>query len=268
MECSMQKPSRIVLAAFVVISLAAGPAAAACSTASGARTDALLELYTSEGCDSCPPADRWLSATFPPDANGGVVALAFHVDYWDRLGWKDRFASPSWTERQYASAHGARSSLVYTPQVLLQGRDFRGWQSAERSRGAFAAALARPARADIALNVERRADAVAVSATARVRAAGDRAGAALFVALADSGLVSVVKAGENAGKTLRHDHVVRALQGPFALAGGDVARDLVLPLPAERGTAMEVVAFVQNVETAEVLQALALPLGGACGPAR
>lgn len=263
----MQKPSSAALATLVAISLAAGPAAAGCSAASGPRTGALLELYTSEGCDSCPPADRWLSATFPADANGGVVALAFHVDYWDRLGWKDRFASPSWTERQYASARAARTSLVYTPQVLLQGRDFRSWQSAERSRSAFAAALAHSPRADIALDAERRADAVAVSATVHMRDAADRAGAALFVALADSGLVSAVKAGENAGKTLRHDHVVRALKGPFALADVDATRDVVLPLPPERGTATEIVAFVQNVETAEVLQALALPLGRACGGA-
>jgi hypothetical protein len=252
------------LAAAAAFAIAAPAGATRCNASSGPRTAALIELYTSEGCDSCPPADRWLSASFPPNGDaGGVVALAFHVDYWDRLGWKDRFASPSWTERQDAAARAARSSLVYTPQVLLQGRDFRAWQSADRSRSAITAALARPARAEITLHAERRGGAIAVSATAHVRDAGDRSGAALFVALADSGLVSIVKAGENAGKTLRHDHVVRVLQGPIALDDG-VPRDVLLPLPAERGTATEVVAFVQNGETGEVLQALALPLDRDC----
>src|SRR5437879_6451117 len=75
-----------------------------CRVVSGATTVPLVELFTSEGCDSCPPADRWLSANFPrtTDANGSL-ALAFHVDYWDRLGWIDRFGSPAWTERQYAA---------------------------------------------------------------------------------------------------------------------------------------------------------------------
>ena len=253
-------------AAALCLAVAAAPVeAAGCRAASGAYAGALLELYTSEGCDSCPPADRWLSATFPPGADGArVVPLAFHVDYWDRLGWKDRFASSSWTERQYAVARAARSSLVYTPQVVLQGRDFRGWQNEDGTRHALAAALARPARAEIALEAERRGDAVAVSATARVRNVVDRRGAALYVVLAENGLVSAVTAGENAGRTLRHDHVVRALQGPFAFDGGEVARDVALSLPTERGTASEVIAFVQNVETADVLQALALPLGRGC----
>src|SRR5437868_5197512 len=78
---------------------AAEPVAAGCRAASGAATTPLVELYTSEGCDSCPPADRWLAANFPRvAAPGGPLALAFHVDYWDRLGWIDRFGAPAWTE--------------------------------------------------------------------------------------------------------------------------------------------------------------------------
>jgi hypothetical protein len=243
----------LALASFPGTPSVAAPGAS-CSAESGAQTVALVELYTSEGCDSCPPADRWLSAAFPPDkTEAGVIALAFHVDYWDRLGWKDRFASPAWTARQYALAHAARSSLVYTPQVMLQGRDFPDWRAAPKALAAVAAANARPARATIKVQAEPRA--------------GDRKGTVLFVALADSGLVSEVKAGENAGKKLRHDHVVRALRDGVPVdRNGSVAEDVVLPLPAEAGTAATVVAFVQNVDSGDVLQALALPV--ACAAAR
>jgi len=263
------------LFAFALLALAsfagsAGLAApgASCSAESGAQTAALVELYTSEGCDSCPPADRWLSASFPPDkTEAGVIALAFHVDYWDRLGWKDRFASPAWTARQYALAHAARSSLVYTPQVLLQGRDFPDWRATPKAMAAVAAANARPARATIKVQAEPREGAIAVKATARVPGAADRGGTVLFVGLADSGLVSEVKAGENAGKKLRHDHVVRALRDGVPVdRNGSVAADVVLPFPAEAGTAATVVAFVQNVDSGDVLQALAVPV--ACAPAR
>jgi hypothetical protein len=227
----------------------------------------LVELYPSEGCDSCPPADRWLSSAFAP--GGAAVAVAFHVDYWDRLGWKDRFASASFTKRQYDSARGARSDLVYTPQVLLQGRATEAWRSPAKAAEAIAAAARAPARAGIVVEAAPQPGAVAVRASARVPAAADRRGAALFVAFTESGLVSEVKAGENAGKRLVHDHVVRALRGDVAVdAAGDGAAALAFPLPAEAGTAASVVAFVQNVETGAVLQAVALPLAGPCAPAR
>src|SRR4029079_4975292 len=99
-----------------------------------------------EGCSSCPPADRWLSATFAkasPRAAG--IALAFHVDYWDRLGWKDRFAAPAYTERQYEEMRANGGRFVYTPQVLVQGKDFPGWQ--DRRAGGTPAFPATQARA-------------------------------------------------------------------------------------------------------------------------
>ena len=255
--------------ALTAVAGAAAPApGTACRATSGPQTTALVELYTSEGCDSCPAADRWLSSAFPPGATRfEAVALAFHVDYWDRLGWKDRFATPAWTERQHAAAHAARSTLVYTPQVLVQGKDLRDWRAPGRSAAAIAAANARTAGADIALEATARSGTVAVKATARVSAAADRKGAVLYVALADSGLVSDVKAGENAGARLTHDHVVRVMRGGIvADVNGEIAADLVLPLPAEGGTGTTVAAFVQNVETGVVLQVLALPIACASRP--
>src|SRR5450755_245951 len=101
-------------------------AAGACSAHSARTATPVVELYTSEGCNSCPPADRWLSRL---KADPDVVALAFHVDYWDRLGWKDRFASAAFTERQATqqASNGARFS--YTPQVVVDGQDRKDWWS-------------------------------------------------------------------------------------------------------------------------------------------
>jgi hypothetical protein len=102
--------------------------AATCTATSGPARASLLELYTSEGCSSCPPADRWLSQ-MPPRRD--VVPLAFHVDYWDRLGWKDRFAQAAFSQRQRARNRGA--GWVYTPQVMLDGAERRSGPNAPRS---------------------------------------------------------------------------------------------------------------------------------------
>ena len=259
-----------VVAAIAAGAIVAAPAwADSCSAKSGPQRVPLVELYTSEGCDSCPPADRWLSSNFPVDATGAKsIALAFHVDYWDRLGWKDRFASPAWTERQHAASRANRASFVYTPQVLFQGKDFPEWRGQSVNARA-AAAAAMPARASVALDAEARPGAIAVKASAHVPASGDRKGSALYVALADSRLVSDVKAGENAGVRLTHDHVVRALRGGFTVNGnGDADAIVTLPLPSEAGEATTLVAFVQNAQTGDVLQALELRVAAACAPPR
>ena len=261
---------RMLAGAAIVGGLVAGPAhGAACSAKSGPRAVPLVELYTSEGCSSCPPADRWLSATVTGNAAGAkAIPLAFHVDYWDRLGWKDRFGAAAFTERQYDAMRANRARFVYTPQVLVQGRDFPEW----RERGgmtALSATGAVPARAEITLEAEPQRGSIAIKASARVPSGADRKGVALYVALADSGLASDIKAGENAGAHLAHDHVVRWLSaGPSPDANGDMRWDVALPLPTEAGSASTVVAFVQNVKAGDVLQALALPLTAACAPLR
>lgn len=245
---------------------AAWPAAAApgadagtaCRARSAADLVPLVELYTSEGCDSCPPADRWLTARFPPVRGAsGASVLAFHVDYWDRLGWKDRFASPSFTERQYATMRANAATFVYTPQVVVQGRDVAGWQR-ETVDGRLADARKRPARAAIAVDLEPGSGgALAIRAEASVTASPPPKNARLWLAYTESGLVSDVKAGENRGVRLAHDHVVRGLHGPFAFDESGHARAVVAQqLPAERGTTAAVVAFVQDGSNGEVLQTL------------
>jgi hypothetical protein len=231
-----------------------------CAAKSGATTVALVELYTSEGCDSCPPADRWLSAL--PQAGFGperVVPLSLHVDYWDYIGWKDPFAKPLFSARQREIAAVNRSRIVYTPQVVLAGRDYRGWPGRARFAEAVAAVNAAPPRAELGLELrDAAAGAMALRATASVPRREDREDAALFVAMYENGLANRVSSGENRGATLAHDYVVRDWSGPLELDGAGTAslsRTVGVQLVANGGVA----AFVQRRRTGEVLQALALP---------
>jgi hypothetical protein len=233
--------------------------ASACRAASGPAMTPLVELYTSEGCDSCPPADRWLSANFPRirDANR-PVALAFHVDYWDRLGWTDRFASKAWTERQYAAMRANRATFVVTPQILLQGHEFPASRRAMPA-SALDRVARESARATISLDAANDGKDIVATASGRVTDASAREGASVSIAYVDSGLTSDVKAGENRGVRLTHDHVVRALKSA-PIEGDAVKLTARFSHPAEAGVAPTLVAFVQNTATGDVLQALALPL--------
>jgi hypothetical protein len=244
-----------VFAAAFTVSVVQAAAPGACTAKSGAATGALVELYTSEGCDSCPPADRWLSGL--PAAGfgaGRVVPLALHVDYWDYIGWKDPFAKALFSARQREIAAIGRNRVVYTPQVVLAGKDFRGWPARSRFAEAVAAINAMPARAGIELAIE----AGEIRAQAAVPRREDREDTALFVAVYENNLSNRVTAGENRGATLNHDFVVREWWGPLALdasGAASFARQAGAQPLANGGVA----AFVQSRRSGEVLQALALP---------
>jgi hypothetical protein len=250
------------------LSIFVNPAqAAGCEAASGPATTVLVELYTSEGCSSCPPADRWLSGLGRSgQVPGRVVPLALHVDYWDYIGWKDPYAKREFSLRQRKLSQLQKMALVYTPQVVLQGRDFRGWGTPGFD-AAVAKIAAQPARANISLAVRQAAGrSLQVEAAAEILDAAQKADAALYLAAYENRLTSRVTAGENRGRTLAHDYVVLEWQGPFAFGAGSrilERRDLALLPRAEPG-ASGVVGFVQNRRTAEVLQALMLPV---CPPA-
>ncbi len=266
--------STLLVAAILLSQQVIAAAAPACHAASGAATRPLVELYTSEGCSDCPPADRWLTSTFPdvaPPPDGArsattsdAVAIALHVDYWDRLGWVDRFATHANTLRQYAAMQADGASFVYTPQVLLQGHNFPGWSGAGM-QAAIATAAARPARAALSLDASVAGGRVTVVADSQVVDPALRNDVELHVAYVDSGLHSDVRAGENRGHRLTHDHVVRSLESADTLddKGGIHAR-LVFDRPSEAGTAPMIVAFLQRISNRDILQALSLPLA-ACG---
>ena len=238
--------------------------AALCQAQSGPHTTALVELYTSEGCDSCPPADRWLQGLagrgLAPDR---VVPLSLHVNYWDYIGWKDPYAQQRFADRQRKLAQAMKARIVYTPQVLLQGQDFRGWGGRAFDE-AVARINARPPKAAISLVLAGgRGHSLEVEAKAELLQPEGEADTALFLATYENRLVSSVSAGENRGRTLSHDYVVFEWLGPISFSGGKAQERRTLPLlpkavPANSGVA----AFVQNRRTAEVLQALMLP---ACG---
>ena len=247
---------RIVLV-FLAALLPVSALAALCSARSPAHTTAFVELYTSEGCSSCPPADRWLGGIAKAYPRERVVPLALHVDYWDYIGWKDPYARREFSQRQRRLSHLQRMALVYTPQVVLQGADFRAWSGPEFDR-AVERINARPAAAHLVLAIVGRSKAafrVQVDARADVPD-----GTSLYVAAYESGLASQVSAGENRGRRLAHDYVALEWKGPYDLGRHEI--ELAL-LPKAKPADSGVAAFVQNRRTGEVLQAVML---GACAP--
>ncbi|HTN48220.1 MAG TPA: DUF1223 domain-containing protein [Burkholderiaceae bacterium] len=222
-----------------------------CQAESDPHPAVVVELFTSQGCSSCPPADRWLGSLVPRYGSR-VIPLSLHVGYWDYIGWKDPFARREFNERQQLlAASGSRS--VYTPGVFVQGREFSDWRNASSFEGAVRSTQGGVAVARVGITVESVAPA-AIEVRARVEAPS---GARLWLALVQSGLTTAVGAGENRGQTLHNDHVVRDWQGPLPLTG--VARTLRVPEAASDRAAWSVVALVDDA-AGRTLQAVRLPL--------
>ncbi|MCX7157012.1 MAG: DUF1223 domain-containing protein [Rhodocyclales bacterium] len=241
----------------VAVSAAALPATgfSACDARSGPKTAALVELYTSEGCSSCPPADRQLSQMRQAlDPAAEVVPLALHVGYWDYIGWKDPYAQEVFSERQSWLVRANQQRSVYTPQFFVGGAELRSRQGGLREQVRQLNAM--PASATIRVQAgPTTSGALALSAEARTAVANPPA--ALYFAVTESGLVSKVMRGENSGVTLAHDHVVRAWIGPIRLANGAARVERQIALPPDWSRAdLDVVAFVQDESNGSVLQAL------------
>jgi hypothetical protein len=218
-----------------------------CSAQSGSQRPHLVELYTSEGCSSCPPADKWLRQLSSADA----VALAFHVDYWDSLGWRDRFADARYSARQQAQARRDAGAAVYTPQVVLDGRSWSNWYRG----GALAPAPTGSATMKIAMSGSTPTLQVHVAATP---ADGiDLTDYRTYIALTEDGLSSRVHAGENRGTLLKHDHVVRAFAGPLDMTQADAQIAVAADVDITRA---ELVAFAQRARDGAVAQIVTLPL--------
>ncbi|HJU99419.1 MAG TPA: DUF1223 domain-containing protein [Burkholderiaceae bacterium] len=257
----------LTLSAAAALNVVPVLAANRCDALSPAYRVALLELYTSEGCSSCPPADQYVSGLRASGVTPEqAVLLALHVDYWNGIGWQDPFSNAVYSARQRWLTTLAGSRTVYTPELFVAGQELRG--GVERWTGGVPAAVkrinAQVAQADIRITL---GQVSAAGLPVAVKASAARAGT-LFVALVESGLASKVTAGENSGRLLRHDHVVRTWLAPLPLSSGDkagihtatVKGTLPLPPGAAPGK-LGVSAFVQS-ERGEVLQALSLPLCG------
>jgi hypothetical protein len=190
-----------VLLVLAVVAIASGSARAdQLRFESGEKRVAFIELYTSEGCSSCPPAERTLSTlTTHPSLWKAFVPVAFHVNYWDNLGWKDRLASAEFTQRQHTYASGWRSDTVYTPEFVLNGRDWQ-WAGADT--------LARQSsETPGVLTVLQNGDNFIVTFNSMKPMTGQ---AIAHLALIGFGLTSDVARGENAGRKLTHDFVALA----------------------------------------------------------
>jgi hypothetical protein len=224
--------------------------------ARAAGAAAVVELFTSEGCSSCPPADAVLADLA---TQRDVYALSFQVDYWDDLGWPDRLASPENTARQraYARAFGARG--VYTPQMIVGGREQFVGSNRDRADVAIARALSAAPVVPVAVRARRlEGDSVAIDYTA----SGAPKGAVLDVAVVERATSTVVRAGENAGRTMKHANVVRTFSVvPLASPTGSTVVHVPASLRRQDG---EIIAYAQAEATdgagAPVLGATSAPL--------
>ncbi len=225
----------------------------------GARVPVLVELFTSEGCSSCPPADRLLEALDEKQPVAGVdlIVLSEHVDYWDRLGWKDPFSSSKYTSRQQDYAGRLKGDGgVYTPQMVVDGR-FGFVGSDGREAGAAIQKAMQDRKIPIRIsNVERQGN--QVTARIDVPAEGNAHGV-LYVAIADNRAESQVSRGENAGHTLGHVAVTRVLSEAGAVdTGAASTRKISLKLPtASAAGGSRLVAFIEDAQSGRIIAAAA-----------
>lgn len=221
----------------------------------------VAELFTSEGCSSCPPADRLLLqlAAESPVKGVEVIGLEEHVDYWDRLGWRDPFSSAAFTNRQseYA-ARVFRTAQIYTPQLVVDGAFEAVGSDRGRVVAAIAAAAARPG-ADLRVRTTSDFAQVHVDIDVNVPATVARNGLAdVIVVLAERDSTIRVERGENSGRTLTHAAVVRTMMSVGVLPVEATVRSISGNVPVPAGSVashLQVVAFVQEHESRRILAA-------------
>jgi hypothetical protein len=216
---------------------------------SGETQISLIELYSSEGCSSCPPAEKWLTnLKESPGLWKAFVPVCFHVDYWDYLGWKDDLGSPQFTKRQRTSAQYLKLDSVYTPGFLVNGREWRGWFDGKKSFpltsekiGQLKVTMQKPLEFQIQFQP-------LSNPPYKYR---------IEVALMGMAMTSRVTAGENKGKTLQHDfavlgHKTRELAGE----GRDLEATLILPPPRMKAQEYSVAIWVTKHDNPMPLQAV------------
>ena len=245
--------------------LPAEPAKAQANLSTSTRP-VLVELFTSEGCSSCPPADALL-AKLDQQArlgNAEIIALEEHVDYWDQLGWRDPYSSAQWTERQQDYAASFKNDGVYTPQMVVDGRiEFVG-SSQSRAKSAIEE-VAREPKAELSLKSQLAQNGgVNVSVAVKMLPAGENRSAQVWLAVTEGALHSNVLRGENAGEDLHHAAVVRSLRkvgeaAPNRESAFSGEQDLRID-PAWKKENLRVVAFVQDPKSKHILGAASTPV--------
>ena len=211
----------------------------------------LVELFTSEGCSSCPAAERVLSKleTKQPFKNAQIITLALHVDYWNYMGWKDRFSSSLYTQRQRVYDRKFRTGAIYTPQMVVDGsKQFVGSNIKKAEKAINKAAREKKAKIDISLTDRK----LGVS----ISNIPDHKDASVYLAITEDHLKSNVRGGENAGKKLRHVSVVRSLTGIGRIA--EVAKSFETQATLQikkdwKKKNLKVVLFIQENQSRKIL---------------
>jgi len=230
------------------------------------RTPVLVELFTSEGCSSCPPADLLLQKLLAqqPVAGAEVIAFEAHVDYWNSLGWADPYSSPRWTERQqdYAATFGNDS---YTPELVVDGRSNFVGSNAREAHEEIGKAARQP-KAEVTITPQKSGGNSFSISVGKISGSNNGDQAEVWLAITEDGLRSSVSRGENAGRTLTHAATLRSLQkigradANAAIAYSGISQ--VKLDPRWKPENLRVVVFVQENKSRQILGAAAIPLGG------
>jgi hypothetical protein len=247
------KQGRIALVLIGVLSLLSCARAARSSerknAAARSRT-VVLELFTSQGCSSCPPADVLLSRLGREDFDATIIPLAYHVDYWNHLGWSDPFSSPQWSQRQNLYARALKSDQVYTPQIVINGTAGLVGSAENAIRAEIKRQLRTSDPGEVTIDrVALVGTQLEVDLHARLDAGASRTKSKLFVAVFENGVTTSVRSGENARRTLTNDAIVRWQEAVLDLSANGVEgkRSVRIPLRKEwRPERLGVAAFLQD----------------------
>jgi hypothetical protein len=208
---------------------------------------AVVELFTSEGCSSCPPADELMAKIQRETKNQNIYFLAYHVDYWDRLGWKDQFSSNQFTVRQQQYQNWLNLYVIYTPQFIINGTtEFAGYNETGLSKKIADALTIKPSS-----NLELTAKTDDTdSINIHFKANEIQKNTNLFIAAVQKEATSKVARGENKGNTLHHVQIVRQLKS-FAL--NEKEGNIAIKKPADFNTKdWELIGFLQNTSTGKI----------------
>jgi len=209
---------------------------------------ALLELYTSEGCSSCPPADELLGRIQNEYRDKNVFVLAYHVDYWDKQGWKDIFSNADFTKRQYDYAQFMGKEPIYTPQVIINGKtDYIGSQETSLRNG-IKSALSKPVSTSLNLEANQNVNSLSVNYNVEGISKNSR----LLIAVVQKEAKSNVKRGENAHKVLSHYQIVRNLQSVDLNKTKKGTASIHLPKNYNTQD-FEIIGFIQDMNSGAIL---------------
>lgn len=223
---------------------------------SGSATTAVLELYTSEGCQNCPAAEKYLKQMVDKyQGEKQFVPLAFHVDYWDYIGWEDPFSQPEFGARQRDIAIRNKLNSLYTPQFVLHGQDFPAYENIPEAIG-----IINQIKPQANIQLTATLSDLQLDTRITIEAANERSkhDANVFIAIAENNLSSNITEGENQGLALQHAYVVRQLVGPFSLDGKDKL-DLNQTIQLDKAWKLgdlSLVVFVQDKQDGTTHQAI------------